>query len=68
MWGGVDVKGECYFPVLCILVVINHLYDLYLLQCLSKVVNYTGSKTQGLGTMKQYNFLQSSETQTTIFS
>ena len=67
--GGVDVEGECYFPVLCILVVINHFYDLYLLQCLSKVINYTVSKTSTrLGTMKQYNFLQSPETQTAIFS
>lgn len=60
--GAVDMKGECYFPVLCILVVINHFYDLYLLQCLSKVINYTGSKTQGLGNIKQYNFLWSPET------
>lgn len=42
-----DVKGgvllSCFMHLL---VVINHLYDLYLLQCLSKVINYTGSKTQ----------------------
>lgn len=47
--GGVGVRGECYFLVLFILVVMNHFYDLYLLYCLSKVINSYWQQKPGIG-------------------